>query len=378
MKEIILITNSLKFGGAERILLNIGEILSSNYKIIIFQSAKGKDFKCSDKFEIINLDHFFSNNSFLGKIFSGLISTIKLVYLKRKHPNAISISLTLRPNIINIFSKMLTHNKSFIYEVTTPSEIYKSKSLTALLSKFFIRFFYKYADKIIANSYGVRRDLLENFFISKKIEMIYSPIDIKKNKLNVSDIDKLPKSKYRLVTVSRLDISKNISLCIRSLAKLGNDFSLIVIGDGPELKNLKMLAKDLKISNKVVFTGFKTAPFTLFDKRDIFLFSSNIEGLPTVLVEALISGLSVISTDCRSGPREILDKKFTNNMLTCGYEVVSCGILIPVDHIDSMVEAIMHLVDNPNLIERFRINAPYSYDRFSFESFKREFVKLID
>ena len=109
---------------------------------------------------------------------------------------------------------------------------------------------------------------------------------------------------------------------------------LVILGDGPERETLLELAERLELSEHVDLPGFKVNPFTYMSKAGVFVLSSRYEGFPNVLVQAMACGAPVVSTDCRSGPREILeDGKW--------------GHLVPVGDWRAMAEAILETLDNP-------------------------------
>ncbi|MCM3023151.1 glycosyltransferase [Weizmannia ginsengihumi] len=116
------------------------------------------------------------------------------------------------------------------------------------------------------------------------------------------------KSKPIILSVGRLEYQKGFDILINSFAKLvrmGYEGTLVILGEGSLRNELSKLISDLNIQNRVLLPGF-TNPYPIMRNCDVFILSSRYEGLPTVLIEALALGQRVISTDCPSGPREIL------------------------------------------------------------------------
>jgi len=111
----------------------------------------------------------------------------------------------------------------------------------------------------------------------------------------------------RILTVGSLKEQKNHPLLLRAFAAMGRpDERLMLLGQGTNEATLRALAADLGIADRVIFAGFHADPSPLYATADLFVLSSDYEGLPTVLIEALSFGLPVVSTDCPSGPAEIL------------------------------------------------------------------------
>lgn len=109
---------------------------------------------------------------------------------------------------------------------------------------------------------------------------------------------------------------------------------LLVLGDGPQREQLQSLARELELENSVQFVGFVDNPLKFYMRAKVFVLSSLVEGMPNVLVEAMMCGCTPVSTDCPTGPRELLkDGKY--------------GYLVPVGDPEAMATAILHALDKP-------------------------------
>ena len=113
----------------------------------------------------------------------------------------------------------------------------------------------------------------------------------------------------RVITVGTLKAQKNQALLLHAFARLLEtvDARLMLLGDGPLRGALEALARKLGLADKIIMPGFIPDPTPFYRTADLFALSSDHEGLPTVLIEALACGLPVASTDCPSGPAEILE-----------------------------------------------------------------------
>ena len=153
--------------------------------------------------------------------------------------------------------------------------------------------------------------------------------------------------------VGRLDRGKNHELMINAFFSLKNrNTQLFIIGDG-ELKNkLQNQIKTLKLEEQVFLLGKKKNPYKYLSKADCFLFSSNHEGFPNVILEALACNLPIISTDCESGPREILS---SNNKIIKTLSIDTCeyGVLVPVNDANNFRKAMDLLYHDNNLRSRY-------------------------
>lgn len=118
----------------------------------------------------------------------------------------------------------------------------------------------------------------------------------------------------------------------------------MILGDGDKRNELKSLCSALNVDEDVQFPGFVDNPFAYMAAADVFVLSSIWEGLPNVLIEALACGTPVVSTDCPSGPREILqDGKY--------------GSIVPVGDDKALTEAIEKVLDEPPLEDNLRERA---------------------
>ena len=132
----------------------------------------------------------------------------------------------------------------------------------------------------------------------------------------------------KLLAVGTLNAVKEFPVLMQALAQLRKtvDARLLILGEGEEYPALESLVRELQLDSAVELPGFVVDPAPYYDRADLYVLSSNHEGLPTVLVEALHHGTPVVSTDCPSGPREILqDGKY--------------GTLVPVGDVEALARA---------------------------------------
>lgn len=140
----------------------------------------------------------------------------------------------------------------------------------------------------------------------------------------------------RIVTVGSLKAQKNHPLLLHALARVSHlDACLTIVGAGAAEAELRRLAAELGIAERVVLAGFHPDPTPFYNTADLFVLSSDYEGFGNVIVEALAQGLPVVSTDCPSGPGEIL-------------EGGRWGALVPVGDADALAAAIDRALETPH------------------------------
>ncbi len=353
--NILFLINEFERNGAERVvsyLLNYlpktipGSIL---YLFLLEQSEIGYPIPESVEVIIGSKLHPKGLYKFLKLI--PLSFRVKKV-VKEKNVNTV-VSFLSRSNYVNILSTMVgSPHRAIISERHTPSVKYKNKEIKDRINRRLIHYLYQKCNEIIAVSKGVKKDLETNFNIpGKNISVIYNPFHMDKIKNDAKknvDHKWLSDSNIKtIITLGRLEEPKNHVLLINAfqlVEKNMQDVRLIIIGEGSKRSALAHLIKKLNLQSKVDLTGKKENPFPYLAIADLFVLSSNTEGFPNVIIESMICGCPVISTDCPSGPNEII--KTGEN-----------GILVPVDDVAEMNNAITSLLKNNDLRLKIKQNA---------------------
>lgn len=214
---------------------------------------------------------------------------------------------------------------------------------------------YPFADGIAAVSKGAAEDLRRQLVISSgRVHVLYNPIPSRGQPSE--DQKKMAEALWqcppreRLLAVGTFKSQKNLPLLLNAFAKLSRaETRLMLVGQGEEEERLRELANELQISDRVIFAGFHVDPSPFYATASAYVLSSNDEGFGNVLVEALSFGLPVVSTDCPSGPSEILEKG-------------RWGRLVPVGNAQALAEAmnttLSQAVDREALKQRAADFAP--------------------
>jgi N-acetylgalactosamine-N,N'-diacetylbacillosaminyl-diphospho-undecaprenol 4-alpha-N-acetylgalactosaminyltransferase len=314
---------------------------------------------------------------------SGIKKLLKLPFLALKYKKLlkqknieVSISFMNRPNYINVLAKLFGSNvKTIISERIAPSQEYKTKSFKDKISRFLIKKLYKKSDIIIANSYGIKFDLIKKFQLDN-IEVVYNSIDLQKINELRNEKMKINLDKFSFINIGRLELQKNHLLLIKAFSKLKIDANLYIIGEGYLRKTLEMEIEKLNLKNRVLLFGRQKNPYKYLNKADCFVFSSNYEGFPNVLLEALTCELPVISTDCLSGPREILAPN-TEYKNIKDIEIAKYGILVPVNNAEKLAKAMKLIYEDNELRYNFINKAKNRAKEFEVKRIIKEWEKII-
>lgn len=322
--------------GVDRVMKNlIGELAARGLAIDLLCIASHGPYleAVPAGVHIIDLDASHVNTSLLS-----LIS-----YLKRQHPKVLLTDKD-RVNRIALWARRLAgvSTRVAVRIGTTVSENLARRSwLHRQLQYYSIRRFYPWADTIIVPSEGAAQDLARISGVGRdRIQVVPSPIvspTIKRLAREPVDHPWLvPDGPPVILGVGELCARKDFATLIRAFSKICQQLPgrLVILGEGRQRKRLMKLVRDIGIEEKVSLPGFVTNPFAYMSKASLFVLSSTCEGAPVVLVEALALGVPVVSTDCPSGPREILQDG-------------RLGPLVPVGDANALAQAILATLDNP-------------------------------
>lgn len=373
MKKIVFLINSLESGGAERVVSNLLNDFVDRYDCYLILIHNNIFYSLDDRVKVIYLDE--------KKELSGIMKLLRLPILSYKLSNIIKenrfekiVSFLTRANYINILSNIFSKHKTIINERAMPSLQYEY-GINGKINKILIKTLYPRACLCLSNSYGNMMDL-KNSFNVVKIEYIHNLFDIETiEELSKKDIE-FQKKRFTFVTVGRLDSGKNHKLIIEAVKDFNAD--LWIIGDGELKEELQKYINELNLNDKVYLLGKKENPFSFLSKADCFVFSSNYEGFPNVLVEALACGLPIISTDCQSGPREILAP--TSNIsfqLKDKIEFAEYGILVPIKNVEKLKEAMNLLINDKNLRKDYGEKGNFRANHFRIKKIIKQYERIL-
>ena len=383
-KKVLFVVNSLSHGGAEKVL----SLLANSFhdkalftvEIVLLENVR--TYPVSPEIKITAFSDNVQSNA-VKKLLMLPVDAVRLAkYVKKSNPDIV-ISFIFRADFVNILSSFLTRKPTIVSARVHTSSTYSQKSIGATINKFLIRTLYPKADTIINVSQGTQHDLTENFHIPPTKQcVIYNPYEIDKiEALAQQKPDTLPplQKARTFVIVSRLRPIKNIEMIIDIFATLPEDTRLLIVGDGPHEAVLKARVCALKLQNRTLFTGPQENPYQFMKQAAIYLSASNAEGFPNALVEAMLCGCAVISTDCPSGPREILAPKTPfDTLLKEGLEETSYGILVAVKDQEAYKRAMLRLLENQTKRETLATSGRNRAADFQMEKILAQYARKIE
>jgi glycosyltransferase involved in cell wall biosynthesis len=337
--RIALYLPNLDGGGAERMMVNLAQGFAERGVRVDLVLAAARGPYLASVGRDVNVVNLAS---------SGVSSSLpKLArYLRAERPEALLATLR-HANVVAVWAKKLARvptrvilrHSNMLFP--TPPSSYREKALYAS-----VRNFYPWAEGHIAVSQGVAADVQRSAGVAPdKICTIHNPVVTPELLLQAQTCPDHPfftagvpaeGSPPVILGVGRLTSQKDFHILLRAFAAVYKvrPARLIILGEGERRRQLEALAEELGVSAAVSLPGFVDNPFAYMAHANLYVLSSKWEGLPGALIQALACGCPVVSTDCPSGPREILENgKF--------------GTLVAVGDVEGLAAAISKALDAP-------------------------------
>lgn len=354
MRHAALFVPTLGGGGAELIWVHLANGLASrDIRVdLVLANVTGPYLnQVDDAVRVIDL-----KASRVATSLGGLVR-----YLKGTRPQVLLSALS-HANVVAILATRLarTGNAVIVSEhLANSAHNVRVRQLRERLLPRIMRVAYSHADRVVAVSHGAADDLAAMIGLRRsEINVVYNPVYsdalVRKAHEPVDhpwfDSEQPPV----ILAVGRLTPQKGFDVLLRAFAlhrrTSRTPDRLLVLGDGPLRSELEALSVRLGVAESVQFAGFVANPLAYMRRSDLFVLSSRYEGLPGVLIEAMACGARVVSTDCPSGPREILENG-------------RWGRLVPVEDAEALAQAIGDALADPHAPDVVRRAAQFGHDQ---------------
>lgn len=356
MKKIGFCIDSLETGGAEKLLVDIVNALyeTKEYEIHILTKLKSNSYFFNLIKDKIKYDFLLEKKSegFFSKTRDSILKKINF----KKFSDKVDIIIDFLDGDFFSYIKNIKNKKKIVWlHSSYKNLLIRKKNIDEKLKNY---------DKILVIADDMEKELLEVRKDLKNICKIdnfvdYQEIDKKLNEELKIDFDF--NQKYFL-TVCRLnEEQKDLKTLIEAFSLYKGDEKLVIAGDGPDRKMLEDLCIEKNLKDKVIFLGMINNPFIFMKNSQAFILSSKVEGFGLVLVEALYCGAKVISSDCPTGPSQIL----LNG---------EAGELFEVSNIDELLNK-LEIIHNK---EYNKAKIEETLKRYTRENFINNFRKVIE
>lgn len=324
--RILLVLPSLERGGGERVMLQLARsFLAAGREVHLAVLLGGGPLRgevpaTAVLHELIDADHAAKGLVLAWRAFPKLVSLLRAI-----EPQAVLSTMT-GTNLLTILACVRARTGSRLV-VREASSIVNAPGV---LKRTTMRWLYRRADMVVAVSRGVAEDLRGLGIPDDRIRVIHNPVDLEclRHLASVGpvlpDLDGTP----YVIALGRLTKAKDYSTLLQAYAvsQLRHSHRLVIVGEGEERPKLEAIVRQLDIADRVLLPGAMDNPFRMLAGASMLVLSSRWEGYPNVLLEALALDVPVVATDCRHGPRELLD-------------VGSSGRLVPVGDVAALARA---------------------------------------
>ncbi len=367
-KNIIILVSAMNLGGAQRVVSVLCDHWSQNgFTVTLISTFTGE-----------NTDHYkvnknvilksLSNNSFLpkNKILNLLGKLVQLRKIIKDHNPDMVISFLTRVNIATVLSTVGLKTCIIICERTWTPFATLNKNLYWMY-----RLLFKNVKKIIVQTEKSKL-WLNSYFPGIDTYIIPNPVSyplpLQNGKMLIPH-EFFQEDRKIILACGRLHKFKQFDMLINAFLKIKEkypDWDLIILGEGEERLNLERLSKKLAINNRIFLPGSAGNMSDWYERADLFVLSSYVEGFPNVLLEAMSYGLPCISFDCDTGPRDMIQHQVN-------------GILVNPDYKEKgLIKALEKMISDEFYRNKIADNAIHIKDKYSIESIMKRWNKILD
>jgi N-acetylgalactosamine-N,N'-diacetylbacillosaminyl-diphospho-undecaprenol 4-alpha-N-acetylgalactosaminyltransferase len=351
-QHISILCISLASGGAEKVISLLLKELKNDYKVTLVLFYNDIHFPIPSEVNLVFLSDEKTNRSSFLRLFNPLVFIKRYNRIIRSENISISVSFLAFPNLVNGVMAMRNKNlKTIISERGFPSDNTSSKT-SYYISKLFYPILYNKCDKLFSNSVHINRDLKENFGIKIPMEVIYNPIETPEKIIIPETLNRLAEP-LEVITAGTLNKRKNQIMVIRALKEANNNYLFTILGGGNLEDYLRQEINNHNLKDKVILKGQVKQVNKHLLTGDCFVLSSFTEGFPNALLEAMAIGLPCVSTNCLSGPLELLNSNEEINIKNGEFYIAKYGLLVNNDDHIGLSKGLEYFRQNPQERQKY-------------------------
>lgn len=391
-KKIVFRSGSLRMGGLERVLIEVLQTIDKekyNISLIIDDDCgkdnifekdipKGIKYYFLKSQDLIKKTEYYKEKrkNIFYKLMYNLYMNLETFIMCRETKNIlkeigeIDVLIDFDAGASKYIDK-INAKKKIVWIHNSIPKLKKKKSKIERFGKRLEKY-----DKVVAICDEMKKELQEIYpKIKEKILRIYNPFNferiekLKNDNTDLTDNDKKLLEKKYIVAIARLDsVQKDFSTLIKAfkiVKEKGIEESLYIIGDGPSKKEIEQEIKKIGLEKEILLLGNRRNPYIWLKNSLFFVHSSKYEGLPTVLIEALICNKMIISSNCPTGPKEILNNE-------------SCGELFEVGNYHQLADLLEKYLIDKERNNKFLQEILKRKEDFNKEKIIKEYENLID
>lgn len=343
-RKVLLFAKSVD-GGTGAVALSLQKLSHQGFEIVTYVLEQPS----RRKIDSIHI-HYLHKKNFYPHHYSVRLSSIKSFFeeciwfwskCKEESPTCV-ISLDVHCNLIAVISKLLVARKPR-YILTTHINLKdtlkeKGSFIVRYITTVTVSLLYNSADLLTASTIRMKASLINDFGVRKKIVVIPYGINA-----TLKGFKRIRNREKVILSIGRMVEQKDFSTLIDAYEKVRKESDkcrLVLIGEGPLKKTLMKRAQQSPFASSISFVGWKNNTFEWIAKSDIFVLTSKREGFPIVLLEAIVAGTPIVSTDAPYGPSEMLGNG-------------KYGILAKVGDSEGIAQAILNLINDKKLYNHY-------------------------
>lgn len=344
MKTIYILNGNLGYGGAIKILVEIANYFSKNGYSVKFITYTNSDvfYKLEPNIQVENISAKFNRIPKIRRLFQ-LFYIRKIV--KSEKPDVL-LAFENMAKLLAVFASLFTKTKVIISERKDPYR-YNAKKKRHMHLRYMLAdgciFQTEQASKYFPKSVQKKSIVIPNFIMMERSKVV--PGEQRKDEISFV-------ARFELEQ-KRQDI---MLMAFKKILLSHPNIKLVFYGDGPDKKTVERMVSDYRLENNVVFKGVVSDVFEQIKSSKVFVLTSEYEGIPNALIEAMALGVPVVSTDCSPGGAALLIDNYQN------------GILVPVNDVDRIAEAINGLLDDPVQADKLGRKGQEITERFKPEA----------
>jgi len=351
IKKIVLVLPSLHAGGMERVMSELAFFFTTKKNAEVHLILLGID----DKFYSLPQSVTVHEPSFAFNKKNILLETAKTMLYLRKTINGIKpdsvLSFGEMYNSFVLIGTLFTKHQIFVSDRSKPDKNWGK------FHHLLRNVFYRRAAGIIAQTEMAAQ------IMTKRLN--HSNIKVIGNPINMINSTRLEPRKNIILSVGRMIKSKRFDLLIKLFSQTSNEnWELHILGDGPERQTIEAVVYSMNLSNKVTLLGAKKDVAPFYAQSKIFAFTSNSEGFPNVLGEAMSAELAPITFNFIAGASDLIEHNIN-------------GLLIPMDDEKLYIEGLNKLMNDNSLVDKFSIESKKSISKFSTNIIANEYYNFI-
>lgn len=369
-RRIVFVINSLGPGGAERVLDQVMQMAPPGawdcHLVLLDDETEWR--VPPDTVTVHRLDckrGMIASTRQLKAALATIRPILVVSFLVRANVATVCAAQALGiPCIISERSQLSTHLEN------------EHKGLRRVAATMAPRLTYPLADRVIAVSNGVRTDLVSKFGVKReRVQTIYNPYDLERIRRDALAAAEFELPQRFIVSAGRLVKRKGFDDLLDAYAKTKANLPLCILGEGAERDRLAARIRAMGLEGRIQLLGYARNPFAVLGRAEMFVSPSHCEGFPNAIAEAMVLGVPVVSTDCPSGPAELLDE-----VETVGFDGVyrgRYGILTPVGRPDLLARGIEQMSD-PETRGHYSDAARRRMNDFRIETIAAQFWDMFD